>query len=93
MAQQCLDKITRTHIIDIKCQKHPSPLVEKVMSMLCMVKGYADSSWKKVLEVLNPLTLKMELSLLDVSKIKKYSIFRIYNMIKSTKGMTVEVWQ
>ena len=45
---------------------------------------------KRVLEIFNPLTLKMKLSLLDIAKIKKYSIFRIYNMIKCTNGMTVE---
>jgi hypothetical protein len=48
----------------------PQFLIEKVLNMVCILKGCIAPSWILAREILSSMTFKIELVLLDATKIK-----------------------
>lgn len=52
------------------CVKPPHPLVEKVVSMVCILMGCVAPNWTTAREMMMSMTFKMELMLMDPRLIK-----------------------
>ncbi len=79
--------LTKQHLLDLKTSFRPHPLVEKVLLMICLLKGHIAPTWATAKEVLNPLTFKLELSLLDITGLKHGNVLKINTILKTTKGL------
>lgn len=68
--QIAIRKLTKAHIIELRRMVKPHHLIEKVMTMVCFLKGCIAPSWALAREILSSMTFKIELVLLDPTKIK-----------------------
>ena len=49
--------------------------------MLCILKGNTAATWSIAKDLLNPLTLKLELSLIDINMLKHRDILRVHSIM------------
>lgn len=66
MTEHSIRRLTKGHIIELRNQVKPHLLVEKVMSMVCILRGCIAPSWTLAREMMSSMTFKMELMLMDV---------------------------
>ena len=60
-------RLTKAHIIELRNTVKPHPLVEKVLSMVCILRGCVAPNWTVAREMMGSMTFKMELMLMDVT--------------------------
>ena len=70
----------------------PHHLVEKVLNMICLLRGCIAPSWILAREMLSSMTFKIELVLLDPQKIKQKQVKRVIMILNNfQKQLTPEV--
>lgn len=66
MTDQSIRRLTKAHIVDMRNHVKPShQLVEKVISMVCVLRGCVAPNWTTAREMMMSMTFKMELMLMD----------------------------
>jgi len=69
----------------------PQFLVEKVLNMVCLLKGCIAPSWILAREILSSMTFKIELVLLDATKIKTSQVRKVIQILNNfQKQLTPE---
>ena len=61
MTEHSMRRLTKSHIRELKSTLKPHPLVEKVLRMICILRGAVAPNWTLAQEILNAMTFKMEL--------------------------------
>lgn len=70
MTEASIRRLTKAHIIDLRNIVKPHHLVEKVLNMVCILRGSIAPNWTMAREMMSSMTFKLELVLLDATKIK-----------------------
>ena len=93
MTDQSLRRLTKAHIVELRSSvKPPHPLVEKVLSMVCILRGCVAPNWTTAREMMNSMTFKMELMLMDPRQIKSSLIKRVIKILNANqKSLTPDV--
>ncbi len=81
MTEQSIKRLTKAHVIDLKSMIKPHNLVEKVLQMVCILKGCIAPSWTLAREMLNSMTFKLELVLLDATRVKPSLIKKVVKIL------------
>jgi len=66
MTETSIRRLTKAHVIDLRNLIKPHYLVEKVLNMVCILKGCIAPNWTMAREMLSSMTFKLELMLMDV---------------------------
>jgi len=93
MTDQSLRRLTKAHIVELRTfVKPPHPLVEKVLSMVCILRGCIAPNWTTAREMMMSMTFKMELMLMDPRQIKQSLIKRVIKVLNANqKTLTPDV--
>jgi hypothetical protein len=81
MTEASIRRLTKAHIIDLRNIVKPHHLVEKVLNMVCILRGCIAPSWTMARELMASMTFKLELVLLDASKIKQSLVRRVVKLL------------
>lgn len=81
MTEQSIKRLTKAHVIDLKNMIKPHNLVEKVLQMVCILKGCIAPSWTVAREMLSSMTFKLELVLLDATRVKPSLIKKVVKIL------------
>ena len=81
MTEASIRRLTKAHIIDLRNIVKPHHLVEKVLNMVCILRGCIAPNWTMARELLSSMTFKLELVLLDASKIKSSLIRKVIKIL------------
>jgi hypothetical protein len=66
--------------------------VERVLNMVCIIRGCIAPNWTVAREMMNSMTFKMELMLMDVCQIKQSLIKRVIKVLNTyQKQLTPDV--
>lgn len=87
--EAALRVLTQSDIIELRTSS-TSPLIIKVLQMVCILKGYNTSTWSNIKEMLESRTFKIELGMIDVFKITKRQSQNVRNILKSNPRLTVD---
>lgn len=75
-------QLTKAHIIELRSHvKPPHPLVERVLAMVCTLRGCVAPNWTTAREMMMSMTFKMELMLMDPRLIKPSLIRRVVKVL------------
>eukprot|EP00347_Sterkiella_histriomuscorum_P001245 403372773 len=85
MTEHSVRRLTKAHIIELRNQVKPHPLVEKVLNMVCVLRGCIAPNWTVAREMMQSMTFKMELMLMDVCQIKQSLIKRVIKILNSNQ--------
>ena len=92
MTETSIRKLTKAHIIDLRNIVKPNHLVEKVMNMVCILRGCIAPNWTMAREMMSSMTFKLELVLLDATKIKQSLIKKVIKILNNhSKHLTPDV--
>jgi len=83
MTEVSIRRLTKAHIIDLRNVVKPHHLVEKVLNMVCILRGSIAPNWTMAREMMNSMTFKLELVLLDASKIKPSLMKRVIKVLNN----------
>jgi hypothetical protein len=81
MTEQSIKRLTKAHLIDLKNMIKPHNLIEKVLQMVCTLKGCIAPSWTLARELMSSMTFKLELVLLDPTRIKPSLIKKVVKIL------------
>lgn len=81
MTEASIRRLTKAHIIDLRNIVKPHHLVEKVLNMVCILRGCIAPNWTMARELMSSMTFKLELVLLDAAKIKPSLIKRVIKIL------------
>ena len=94
MTEASIRRLTKAHIIDLRNIVKPHHLVEKVLNMVCILRGSIAPNWTMAREMMSSMTFKLELVLLDATKIKQSLIKRVIKVLNNFhKHLTPDVSQ
>ena len=86
MTDQSIRRLTKAHIVELRSNvKPPHPLVEKVISMVCILRGCVAPNWTTAREMMMSMTFKMELMLMDPRQIKGSLIKRVIKILNQNQ--------
>ena len=89
MTEISIRQLTKQHIINLRKQLKPNHLVEKVLKMICILRGCIAPNWTMAKELMNSMTFKLELMLMDPTKIKYGLVARVLKILsKNSKNLT-----
>ena len=92
MTEHSIRRLTKAHIIELRNQVKPHPLIEKVLNMVCILRGCIAPNWTVAREMMSSMTFKMELMLMDVCQIKQSLIKRVIKILNNNqKQLTPDV--
>jgi hypothetical protein len=92
MTEHSLRRLTKGHIIELRSQVKPHHLVEKVLCMVCILRGCVAPNWTVAREMMASMTFKMELMLMDVTQIRQVLIKKIIKILNvNQKQLTPDV--
>jgi len=81
MTEQSIKILTKAHLIDLKNMIKPHSLIEKVLQMVCILKGCVAPSWTLAREMMSSMTFKLELVLMDPTRIKPSLIRKVIKIL------------
>jgi hypothetical protein len=81
MTEQSIKRLTKAHLIDLKNMIRPHSLIEKVLQMVCILKGCVAPSWTLAREMMSSMTFKLELVLMDPTRIKPSLIRKVVKIL------------
>jgi hypothetical protein len=81
MTEQSIKRLTKAHLIDLKNMVKPQFLIEKVLLMVCILKGCVAPSWTLARELMSSMTFKLELVLMDPTRIKQSLIKKVIQIL------------
>jgi len=92
MTEASIRRLTKAHIIDLRNIVKPHVLVERVLNMVCVLRGCIAPNWTMARELMNSMTFKLELVLLDAAKIKQSSVRKVLKVLNNYhKQLTPDV--
>lgn len=92
MTDHSIRRLTKAHIIELRSQIKPHPLVEKVLSLVLLLRGCIAPNWTVARELMGSMTFKMELMLMDVVNLKPSLVKKVIKMLNIyQKQLTPEV--
>jgi hypothetical protein len=77
MTDVSIRQLSKQHIINLRKQIKPHPIVEKVMKMVCILRGCVAPNWTMARELMNSMTFKLELMLMDPTQLKPALVKRV----------------
>ena len=83
MTEVSIRRLTKAHIIDLRNIVKPHHLVEKVLNMVCILRGCIAPNWTMAREMVSSMTFKLELVLLDAAKIKQSLVKRVIKILNN----------
>jgi hypoxanthine-guanine phosphoribosyltransferase len=83
MTDVSIRQLTKQHIINLRKQIKPNPLVEKVLKMVCILRGCVAPNWTMARELMNSMTFKLELMIMDPTLIKQNLVRRVLKILNS----------
>ena len=83
MTEASIRRLTKAHIIDLRNIVKPHHLVEKVLNMVCILRGCIAPNWTMAREMMSSMTFKLELVLLDATKIKQSLVKRVVKVLNN----------
>ncbi len=83
MTEHSIRQLTKSHIIEMRSQVKPHHLIEKVLNMVCILRGCVAPNWTVAREMMSSMTFKMELMLMDVCQIKGALIKRVIKVLNN----------
>jgi len=83
MTEASIRRLTKAHIIDLRNIVKPHVLVERVLNMVCVLRGCIAPNWTMARELMNSMTFKLELVLLDAAKIKQSSVRKVLKVLNN----------
>ena len=83
MTDVSIRQLTKQHIIALRKQVKPHVLVEKVLKMVCILRGCIAPNWTMARELMNSMTFKLELMLMDPTQIKSMLVRRVLKILNS----------
>jgi hypothetical protein len=83
MTEHSIRRLTKAHIIELRNQVKPHPLVEKVLNMVAILRGCIAPNWTVSREMMQSMTFKMELMLMDVVNLKPGLIKRVIKVLNN----------
>lgn len=87
MTEASIRRLTKAHIIDLRNIVKPHHLVEKVLNMVCILRGCIAPNWTMAREMMSSMTFKLELVLLDASKVKPSLIRKVVKILNQFQKM------
>ena len=81
MTEQSIKRLTKAHLIELKNMIKPHTLIEKVLQMVCILKGCVAPSWILAREMMSSMTFKLELVLMDPTRIKSSLIRKVVKIL------------
>ena len=82
MTDQSLRQLTKSHLLELRNHvKPPHPLVEKVLNMVCILRGCVAPNWTTAREMMMSMTFKMELMLMDPRAVRQAVIRRVVKIL------------
>lgn len=89
MTEFSLRQLTKQHVINLKKQVKPHHLVEKVMNMVCILRGCVAPNWTTARDLMNSMTFKLELLLMEPQNLKQNLVKRVLVILrKHNKNLT-----
>ena len=83
MTEVSIRQLTKQHIINMRKQVKPNVLVEKVLKMVCILRGCVAPNWTMARELMNSMTFKLELILMDPRQIKSNLVRRVLRILNN----------
>ena len=83
MTEVSIRRLTKAHIIDLRNIVKPHHLVEKVLNMVCILRGCIAPNWTMAREMMSSMTFKLELVLLDAAKIKQSLVKKVIKILNN----------
>ena len=83
MTDVSIRQLTKQHIINLRKQVKPNALVEKVMMMVCILRGCVAPNWTMARELMTSMTFKLELMLMDPGQIKQNLVKRVLKILNN----------
>ena len=81
MTEASIRRLTKAHIIDLRNIVKPHHLVEKVLNMICILRGCRAPNWTMAREMMSSMTFKLELVLLDATKVKPSLVRKVVKIL------------
>lgn len=81
MTEASIRRLTKAHIIDLRNIIKPHHLIEKVLCMVCILRGCIAPNWTMAREMMSSMTFKLELVLLDAPKVKPSLIKKVIKVL------------
>jgi hypothetical protein len=81
MTEASIRRLTKAHIIDLRNIVKPHHLVEKVLNMICILRGCIAPNWTMAREMMSSMTFKLELVLLDATKVKPSLVRKVVKIL------------
>jgi hypothetical protein len=88
MTEYSIRKLTKSHIIDLRSILKPHPIVEKVLKMVCILRGANAPTWRLAQEMMHEKTFLMELRIIDPVKIKHSIVRKILKILNANPNLT-----
>lgn len=88
MTEYSIRKLNKSHIIELRSILKPHPMVEKVLKMVCILRGSNAPTWRQAQEMMNDKTFLMELRLIDPVKIKQNIVKKVLKILSSNPNLT-----
>lgn len=85
MTDVSIRQLTKQHIINLRKQVKPNALVEKVMMMVCILRGCVAPNWTMARELMTSMTFKLELMLMDPGQIKGNLVKRVLKILNNNQ--------
>lgn len=83
MTEVSIRQLTKQHVINLRKQIKPNHLVEKVLKMVCILRGCVAPNWTMARELMNSMTFKLELMLMDPTQIKPMLVRRVLRILNN----------
>lgn len=88
MTEHSLRRLTKSHIIELRTTMKPHHLVDKILRMVCLIRGSIAPNWRQAQEMMNDMTFRMELRLTDPIKIKQSIIRKVLKILNANPNLT-----
>ena len=89
MTDVSIRQLTKKHITNLRKQIKPHVLVEKVLKMVCILRGCVAPNWTMARELMNSMTFKLELMLMNPTHLKPVLVRRVLQILNvNQKALT-----
>ena len=83
MTDISIRQLSKKHIITLRKQIKPHPLVDRVLKMVCILRGCVAPNWTMARELMNSMTFKLELMLMNPTQLKPGLVKRVLKLLNS----------
>ena len=74
--EESLKELTKSSILELRALAKPHALVEKVLQIVCAIKGFKSLSWATARDLLGRPSLKIELKQMTPITLKAEDVYR-----------------